>query len=311
MAADHFLDRGFRHFGYCGYPGVEFSDERLGHFVRYLAALGHKAAIFGPSGRRAGTGDSRIRETSGEVAEPAIDNWLHKQPRPLAVFACNDVRGRQVLAACTRIGALVPEEVAVLGVDNDEVICGLSLPPLSSIKPDTFQLGYEGAAILDAMMKGSPAPADRILVPPQGVVVRRSSDVLALEDADLVVALRLISEHACEGITIGQILKHVAISRATLERRFRRLLGRSPKEEIERVRLVRAKRLLAETPYKLHRIARMIGYQTAAQFAIAFKRRTGLRPGQYRQRFPASQPPDSVGRNPCDASEDRKPCAAS
>ena len=102
LAADHFLDRGFRHFGYCGYPGVEFSDERGEHFVRHLAALGHKAAVFAPTGRRAGIGDSRIRETSGEAAEPAIDNWLRKQPRPLAVFACNDVRGRQVLAACAR-----------------------------------------------------------------------------------------------------------------------------------------------------------------------------------------------------------------
>ncbi len=106
---------------------------------------------------------------------------------------------------------------------------------------------------------------------------------MAIEDADLVVALRLISDHACEGITIGKILKHVAVSRTTLGRRFRRLLGRSPKEEIERVRLERAKRLLTETPYKLHRIARTIGYQTAAQFAIAFKRRTGLTPGQYRR----------------------------
>ncbi len=178
LAADHFLDRGFRHFGYCGYPGVQFSDARCKHFVQYLASLGHDVAVFTPSGQPARIGDSRTRETSGEAAEPGIDNWVKKQPRPLAVFACNDVRGRQVLAACARIGVLVPEEVAVLGVDDDEVICGLSLPPLSSIKPDTFQLGYEGAAILDAMMKGSAAPGHRVLVPPLGVVVRRSSERL-------------------------------------------------------------------------------------------------------------------------------------
>jgi LacI family transcriptional regulator len=291
LAADHFLDRGFRHFGYCGYPGVNFSDHRCEHFVRYLEALGRKVAVFTPSGRRTGVKDTRIRETSGEMAEPLIDQWLNEQPRPLAVFACNDVRGRQVLAACARIGAVVPEEVAVLGVDNDEVICSLSLPPLSSIKPDTFQIGYEGAAILDAMMSGSSAPVQPILIAPQGIVVRRSSDVLALEDAELVVALRFIRDHACEGITIGQILQHVALSRATLERRFQRVLGRSPKAEIERVRLVRARRLLAETPYKLHRVARMIGYHTAAQFAVAFKRQTGLTPGQYRRE---SQPADPL-----------------
>jgi LacI family transcriptional regulator len=291
LAAEHFLDRGFRHFAYCGYPGVNFSDQRCLHFVRHLEALGRKVAVLAPTGRRTGVKDSRIPESSGEGAEPQIDGWLAEQPRPLAVFACNDVRGRQVLAACTRIGLLVPEDVAVLGVDNDEVICSLALPPLSSIKPDTFQIGFEGAANLDALMNGASPPDRPILIPPQGIVVRRSSDVLALEDAELVIALRFIRDHACEGITIGQILAHVAISRATLERRFQRTLGRSPKAEIERVRLLRAKRLLAETPYKLHRVAQMIGYQTAAQFAIAFKRQTGLTPGQYRR---DAQPADPL-----------------
>lgn len=290
LAADHFLDRGFRRFGYCGYPGVDFSDRRCEHFVRYLERLGHPVAVFRPAGRRTGVKDSRIRETSGEVGASQISVWLRQQHRPLAVFACNDVRGRQVLAACARAGLLSPEEVAVLGVDNDEVICSLSLPPLSSIRPDTFQIGYEGASILDAMMNGRPAPAKSILVPPQGIVVRRSSDVLALEDAELVFALRFIRDHACEGITVGRILKQLAISRATLERRFQRMLGRSPKAEIERVRLDRARRLLVETPYKLQQVAAMIGYRTAAQFALAFKRQTGQTPGQYRRGVQPANP---------------------
>ena len=290
LAADHFLDRGFRRFAFCGYPGVDFSDQRCEHFLGYLGSFGHKVAVFQPAGRRTDIRDSRVRESSGEVSERSIDDWLKQQPHPLAVFACNDIRGRQVLAACTRIGLLAPEEVAVLGVDNDEVICSLALPPLSSIKPDAFQIGYEGASILDAMMNGSPAPAQSILMAPQGIVVRRSSDVLALEDAELAVALRFIREHACEGITIRQILKHVPISRATLERRFQRVLGRSPKAEIERVRLDRAQRLLAETSYKLHRVATMVGYRTAAQFALAFKSQTHLTPGQYRRSVQPANP---------------------
>jgi len=285
LAVEHFLDRGFRNFGFIGFPGLDYSDRRCECFVRQLSELGHETLVFGRPFPSPKPGGMAVEETRGEILKCPIAKWVLKLPKPVAVFACNDVRGRQVLDACHHAGVIAPEEVAVLGVDNDEVVCGLSMPPLSSIRPNTFQMGYEGAALLDALMRGEAPPEAPILIPPCDVVVRRSSDVLALEDPELTAALRLIRDRACEGIDVGDILKNVAVSRATLERRFQQTLGRSPKEEIVRGRIDRAKHLLTETPYKLQRIAVMTGYQTAAQFTLAFKRRTGLTPGQYRRAY--------------------------
>jgi LacI family transcriptional regulator len=282
LAANHFLDRGFRHFAYCGYPGVDFSDQRGAHFVRYLTAQDCMVAVYVPLGRPARRRDTRASETQGELSDRSIGHWLSTLPHPLAVFACNDHRGRQVLSGCAHVGLAVPDEVAVVGIDNDEIICDLSAPPLSSIAPDTFQLGYEGAGILDAMMAGAPPPEHTILIPPKGLCVRLSSDVLAVEDPEIVKAVRYIRDHACEGITVDDLVQALAISRATLERRFLRLLGHKPKAEIDCVRFERAKHLLGTTTYKLERIAGMLGFGTAAQFTNTFKRYMGCVPSQYR-----------------------------
>lgn len=282
LAADHFLDRGFRHFAFCGYPGVDFSDQRGEHFRQWLAARHLAPAVYPLSGRRAPSGDTRASEALGELGERSIGRWLRTLPRPLAVLACNDHRGRQVLAGCAHVGLAVPDEVAVLGVDNDEVLCDLAAPPLSSIEPDTFRLGYEGATILDALMAGHPPPEQAILIAPRGISVRCSSDVLAVEDPEIARAVRFIREHACEGITVRNVLAHVTISRATLERRFVELLGHKPKAEIDRVRFERARHLLGSSSYKLERIARLLGFGTAAQFTNTFKRYWGCTPSEYR-----------------------------
>jgi LacI family transcriptional regulator len=184
--------------------------------------------------------------------------------------------------ACAEAGRAVPDQVAVLGVDNDEVICELSSPSLSSIEPDTHRLGYAAAALLDRLMAGARPPKQPVLIAPKGIQVRQSSDVLAMEDPDVAAAVRIIRDGACTGISVGDVVRQLAISRPTLDRRFVRLLGHSPKAEIERVRFERATSLLAETPYKMERIAGLLGFGTAPQFAIAFKRYTGLTPSQYR-----------------------------
>lgn len=282
LAADHFLDRGFRHFAYCGYPGVDFSDQRGDCFRQYLAARQLGLAVYPPPGRRAPSNDTRASEAQGELGERSIGRWLRTLSRPLAVLACNDHRGRQVLAACAHVGLAVPDEVAVLGVDNDEVLCDLATPPLSSIEPDTFRLGYEGATILDALMAGQPPPERALLIAPAGIAVRLSSDVLAVGDPEIARAVRYIREHACEGITVRNVVDHVTISRATLERRFVELLEHKPKAEIDRVRFDRARHLLSNSTYKLERIARLLGFGTAGQFTNTFKRYWGCTPSQYR-----------------------------
>jgi AraC-like DNA-binding protein len=161
-------------------------------------------------------------------------------------MAANDDRGLQLLDACRRVGAVVPDEVAVLGLDNDEYLCGLSLPPLSSIDVDSETTGYQAAALLDRMMDGKRPPKRIAETVPAGVVTRRSTDVLATDDRDVIRAVQYIRENACRTIQVADILEHVSMSRAALEPRFRSVLGRTLHQEVQRVRVERAKSLLAE-----------------------------------------------------------------
>jgi LacI family transcriptional regulator len=198
-------------------------------------------------------------------------------------MACNDIRGQQVLTACRAIGVAVPDEVAVLGVDNDEVLCDLADPPLSSIIPDTRRIGYEAAACLDRMMCGEPPPGPTTVIPPLGVVTRRSTDVLAVDDRALAHAARFIRERACEGITVQDILDGIPLSRSVFERRFLKTFGRTPKAEIVRTQLRRVMQLLAETDLPLKQIADRTGFEHPEYMSAAFKKRTGLTPGVYRR----------------------------
>jgi len=282
LAAEHFIRNRHRHFAFCGYPGVSFSDQRCTSFIEHVGIHGYSVAVFDAAGDDSEVDDVIARESRGELPDRRLVAWLKSLPKPLALFACNDIRGREALAACTQAGFRVPEDVSVLGVDNDEVICDLSTPPLSSIQTDTKRIGYEGAAILGRMMAGEPAPKDTILIPPKGVHVRQSTDTFALTDQNIVAALSYIWECACDGITVQDVANHVALSRATLDRRFRSFLGHSPKKEIDRIRVNRAKQLLVETEYKISAVATMTGYEMAPQFVTAFRRLTGMTPGEYR-----------------------------
>jgi LacI family transcriptional regulator len=283
MAAEHFLDIGFRNFAYMGYPGVDFSDRRLAAFEEYLKSRGIHVHNYTPHSTFPPSTDVLGWEARGELEGATIAEWLQSLPRPLAVFACNDVRGRQIIDACAQSELSVPEEVAVIGVDDDEVICELSNPPLSSVQPDTLRLGYEGAALLDSMMNGQKAPAETIYIPPKGISHRLSSEAAAVDDREVAIAMQLIRDHACEGLSVQEVVDRLHVSRSTLERRFHAAFRRSPATEIERVRMSRAKLLLMETRYKLSKIATMTGYGTASQFATAFKRHAGLTPGEFRK----------------------------
>jgi LacI family transcriptional regulator len=283
IAAEHFLDIGFRHFAYIGFPGVDFSDARMVAYEEFLKSRGMHAHVYTPHPQLQSKTDVLGWEARGELEGNAIAEWLKSLPRPLAVFACNDVRGRQIIDACGQAELSVPEEVAVIGVDDDEVICELSNPPLSSVQPDTLRIGYEGAALLDSMMDGQPAPEETIFIPPKGIAHRLSSEATAVDDREVATAMQLIRDHACEGFSVHDLVSRLHVSRSTLERRFQAAFARTPAMEIERVRMSRAKLLLMETRYKLSKIAVMTGYGTASQFATAFKRYTALTPGQFRK----------------------------
>src|SRR5207245_2317834 len=194
-------------------------------------------------------------------------------------MAGNDDRGLEVLEACHRAGILVPDEVAVIGVDNDEFLCNLSDPPMSSISPNAQRIGYEAAALLDRLMKGARTPTRPVLLPPGGVVARRSTDVVATDDRGLAVAIRYLREHACEGLRLKDFGKVSGLARRELGRRIRKVLGRSPKEEITRIQLDRAKQLLTETELPAALIAEKCGFSQPKYFCQVFHAKIGVPPG--------------------------------
>jgi LacI family transcriptional regulator len=284
LAADFFLRSGFRHLAYCGYQGIPFSDRREAAFCRYLAERGHRVRVFSSRLIRYPPAHIQAVERSGLAAEQAIARWLRCQSKPLGLFACNDVRAQQVLNACREHGLKVPEEVAVIGVDNDDVLCSLCEPPLTSIEPDTERLGYEAARLLDKLMKGEKPRAETIQILPLGMVERASADVVAIGDPITVEAVRYIRDHVGEGIGVKDVLSHVGRSRTDLEQRFRRWLNTSVRVEIIRRRMDRACLLLRQSDLPLNEIARVAGFNTTAHFCRLFQRHLRQTPTQYRRR---------------------------
>ncbi len=278
LALDHLLQRGFRHIGYCGLSNYNWSLWRCDHFQQLAAEAGIDCQIQ-MSARSLG----RAANWAGEQHE--LVRWVQKLPKPIGILACFDLRGRQLLEACRSAGLRVPDDVAVIGVDNDQVLCDLSDPPLSSVEPDTHRTGYMAAQLLGKMMRGTKVKATEYTVAPAGIVARRSSDALAINDPDVSAAVRYIREHACTGANVEQVLDAVPLSRRILETRFRQLLGRTPHEEIIRCRVERAKELLRTTVLPLKSIAQRIGVHHAEYVNVMFRKMTGQTPGQFRREF--------------------------
>jgi LacI family transcriptional regulator len=289
LAANHLLERGFKRFAYCGFANIHYSEQRRAGFVQCLAEAGHEVTVYaGPP--YAHTVNLFSIEGASLVRERELAGWIASLPKPIGLMACDDARAQQALNACGQYGIAVPDEVAVIGVDNDEVLCELSDPPLSSIDSNASKIGYEGAALLHRIIEGEEPPAEEVLVRPRNVVVRRSTDVLAVTDSRVAAAMHFIREHACDGILIDDVLQHLRLPRSTLERRFTKLLGHSPRAEIARVQLQRVKELLRTTDFSLAKIARLAGFNYVESMYYAFKKATGRTPGQYRKQ---SQEPQS------------------
>ena len=278
---EHLRERGFRHFAFCGFNGADYSDERLEGFRELVKQAGFRCHVY-TDGRELVKADTAQYEGLGLKDGGRVAEWIKHLPKPIGVMACNDMRGQQVLDACRAIGVASPEEVAVIGADNDEVICNLSDPSLSSVVPDTERIGYEAAVLLAQMMAGEKNPPLTTFVGPSGIITRRSTEVLAMEDRQIAAAARFIREHACEGIDVSDVLSAVPLSRSTMDRRFMKILGRSPKDEILRVRLDRVKQLLAETDFPLTLIAEKVGLDHVEHLSRIFKSRVGTTPSEFR-----------------------------
>jgi LacI family transcriptional regulator len=272
LAAEHLLERGFKHFGYCGDSRFNWSVWREGHFSEQLRKAGHHCHTF--------SGNPALTDLDAQSRE--LSDWLRTLPKPVGIMACYDRRGQQVLDACRNATLAVPDEVAVVGVDNDELLCELAAPPLSSVIPNTHRTGYEAAALLDRMMEGKKVAAKSHLIAPLGVAARQSTDVLAIDDREVAGAVRFIREHACEGLNVADLMRVVSLSRRVLEQRFQRLLSRTPHEEILHVKLNRVQRLLAETDLPLYLIAERTGFEHVEYLSVVFKRELGKTPRQFR-----------------------------
>lgn len=216
--------------------------------------------------------------------EAALAEWLAALPKPVGLMACNDVCGQKVLRRCADLGIAVPKDVAVVGVDNDDVLCNWSNPPLSSVDPNQEKIGYALAAVLAQKIQGGTRLSRTQLVEPLGVVLRASTDVLAVADREVAETLDYIRQHACDGLQEKDLLRVVRLSRRTLERRFAKLVGRSPREEIVRRQIERVQVLLRQTDLPLREIARITGFTYTESMCRRFKQLMGKSPGEYRQR---------------------------
>jgi LacI family transcriptional regulator, galactose operon repressor len=273
LAAEHLLERGFRSFGCCGFTDEHWSRRRRDGFVAEIKHAGFECPVY--ESPRAGLKVWKQDQTR-------LVEWLNSLPQPVGIFATNDLRGQHVLEACDRENIAVPEHAAVVGVDNDELLCNLCNPPLSSVIPDPERIGYVAAECLDRLMGGESATEMEKEIAPQGIAVRQSSDVFAVSDPVLANALRYIRERACEGMTVQDLLDHLCVSRSWLERNFRKLVNRSPQSAIRHVQIKRCKELLRSTSLPLERIARLTGFEHPEYMSVVFKRETGDTPGHYR-----------------------------
>jgi len=293
MAFEHLQERGFRHFAFCGYNGADYSDERRDSFVRFATEVGLRCHVF--AGRKQPHKSSTAKfEEEGLKDGDQVAQWLRELPKPVGLMACNDMRGQQVLNACRAAGMAVPDEVAVIGVDNEDTLCDLSEPPLSSVVPHTERIGYEAAALLDEMMKGKKPLPHQFFVEPISIVTRRSTEVLAIEDRQIAAVARFIREHACDGIDVGDLVQLVNGSRSTLERRYQKITGHSPKHDILRFRLNRAKELLMETDFSLAYVAGKIGLKHTEYFSRIFKKKVGMTPAKFRARSQMAKASDKL-----------------
>ena len=302
MAAQHFLERGFRHFAFFGASWMVWSREREQGFRNEIEqtfsarashlANGHDGptaaftyGTFEPA--HGGTLASAAFGASQKKRAAAMGAWLASFPRPLAVFAANDLWGSELVQAARERGLHVPGDVAILGVDNEELLCEIAHPPLSSIRIGAEQMGRAAVVLLEQLLSSkrrARATGEIERIPPIGVITRQSTDVLAVEDPDVAAAITHIRRHAVEGLSVKQLLDAIPTNRRTLERRFVSVLGRTPLDEIRRVRLERAKALL-QTDLPIYEVASKSGFATPEYLATSFLQSTGATPTEYRRQF--------------------------
>ncbi len=275
MAAEHLIERGFRNFAFCGYGGLFWSNQRQGGFQSRIRKEGAQLHVYGASEPR--------RRLSWKKELPLVINWLKSLPKPVGLMACIDERSQQVADACRSAGIAIPEQVAIIGVDNDDMICTLSTIPLSSVATDAEKGGYEAARLLDTLMKGRRSGQKLVEIRPTHVVMRTSTDIMAAEDPHVSKATKYIGDRCRHPLYVDEVARVAGLSRRVLEKRFRSQLDRSVNEHIRRCRVHLIERLLTEGNMTITEIALFMGFPDAAHIARTFRSETGISPAGYRR----------------------------
>ena len=292
LVADHFLSRGFRHFLFYSDTDNWSYEERGRGFLHALKQAGHEATW--------------LRWHQSAAFTAGRDEWKQKRkwlaaemkrtPKPLAVFAANDQQAQDVLESCESVGISIPEQVAIVGTENYLPAPDTMRTPISSVDTNLETMGYRGAELLEQLMNGEPPPGEPIRIPAVGVVARKSSDILTIAHPGIARSLRHIWDHCHEPICVKDLVGIAAMSRRGLHMAFLQQLGRTPGEELQRVRMERAKQLLNGSHHKIETVAGLCGYQSANSFCIAFKRVTGMSASQFRENLPGLNPTQGRAR---------------
>ena len=277
MAAEHYIRNGFTRFAFVGVPDdINWSQWRMKSFTERLAEAGFGCDVCPPP---------RTGEHEWEVEHKRVCRWLKRLPKPVAILAANDARGRQVLNACLTADIPVPYEAAVLGVNNDTLICETSLPPLSSIAVDMEQAGYAAAELLDQLMRRTLREQRTITYEPTGVVPRASTELLHVTDRLVIRALEFIRINAGLNIRVSDVADHLGVTRRWAEKRFEQTLTRSVMDEIQRVRMETIRALVSQTGQPFTQIASRCGFTSANHLGIIFRERFGMTMSDYRKQF--------------------------
>jgi len=275
MASEHLIEKGFKYFGFCGFDNYDWSNERKQFFCHFNSEAGYKTHVY--------IQPKKNNTQDWEKEQRHVSEWLRKLPKPVGIFACNDDRGQHILEVCKLTDFKVPDDVAVIGVDNDPMICDIGDPPLTSIALNVEFAGYKAAELLDKLINNKKMSGQQIIVTPTHIVQRQSSDILATKDNEVASAICFIRENAKNKILVKDVVKTTGISRRTLEQRFRKTIHRSIYGEIRKVRVEWISKLLMETDLSISQITSLFNFTDVEHISRYFKKEKGIGLYQYRK----------------------------
>jgi len=276
LAVEHFKSRALKHFAYVGPRHLDYVKQHEHAFEHAVSSNGMTCHVY-PNKK------TRSNAYLWHPSQQKLIAWLQRLPKPIGIYTWGFEVGRDLILACRKAGLQVPHDVAILGGDYDELLSDASHPALSGILTPAQQIGYKAASLLNQLIQGETVPKEATFITPETVVERLSTEVLAIDDPQTLQAIQYLQAHACENITVDDILRKVPMARRALERKFKSLLGRSPAKEICHIRIQRARKLLAETNLTMQDIAEACGYTSYTYLGNVFKKETGISPGRYRK----------------------------